>query len=103
MHNELRLKSLVVSKYTIHYNYRYLSECIFLLVSNLTGEYPYLLMSPSSDVIHLAMKHPEYADHYVTKCGKVITTGTRRFETNFTGFILIHEGDSDCNECLSSD
>ncbi|MBD3404507.1 MAG: hypothetical protein GF411_00050 [Candidatus Lokiarchaeota archaeon] len=67
----------------------------------MTSNYDFLLRCPKDSIIHYAMKHPEYTDHYVTKCGVVVTTGTRRFETNFTNFQIVEGTQATCPDCSS--
>ena len=65
--------------------------------------YNFVVQNPQDGLVHKAMQHPVYSDHYITNCGMVVTTSNTRHETNLTGFIMLKPSKKvTCSDCVSS-
>ncbi len=74
-----------------------------LYVMRMTEKDKFVLQNPSNLMIHSAVQHPVYTDHYITGCGMVVTTSNTRHETNLTGFIMLKPSKNvTCSDCASS-
>ena len=60
-----------------------------------------ILQNPGDGVIHSAVQHPVYSNHYITDCGMVVTTSSTRHETNHTDFLILDTDEITCENCLS--
>ncbi|MFW9919796.1 MAG: hypothetical protein ACFFED_09370 [Candidatus Thorarchaeota archaeon] len=66
----------------------------------MNDEMKFILKDPANELVHIAMQHPVYSDHYVTRCGQVVTTGSSRHETNLIGFHQISNNhEITCKDC----